>query len=62
MSHLLQPLKSLNLLRWACFERHRAFTNALMPSKTAPAWLLQVFERFRDDIHESSRLICLFDD
>jgi hypothetical protein len=52
MSHLLQPLKSLNLLRWACFERHRAFTNALMPSKTAPAWQLQAFERFRDDVHE----------
>jgi hypothetical protein len=36
MSHLLQPLKSPNLLRWACIERHRAFTNALSLSKQRP--------------------------
>ena len=36
MSHLLQPLKSSNLLRWACIERYRAFTNALSLSKLRP--------------------------
>jgi len=36
MGHLLQPLKSPNLLRWACFERHRALTNALNLSKLRP--------------------------
>jgi hypothetical protein len=34
MSRLLQPLKSQHLRRWACFERHRAFTNALSLSKS----------------------------
>jgi len=29
-------LKSPNLLRWACFEGHRAFTNALGFSKQRP--------------------------
>ena len=36
MSHLLQPLKSPNLRRWACFERHRALTHALSLSKQRP--------------------------
>jgi hypothetical protein len=56
MSHLLHPIKSLNLLRWACFESHRALLNALSLSKTAPALQLHAFERFRHDVHESSRL------
>jgi hypothetical protein len=46
MSYLLQPLKSPNLLRWACIERHRAFTNALSLSKLRPPGsfrLLSVF-------------------
>jgi hypothetical protein len=36
MSHLLQPLKRPHLLRWACFERHRALINALSLSKQRP--------------------------
>jgi hypothetical protein len=36
MSHLLQPLKSPYLRRWACFKKHRAFPNALRFSKRCP--------------------------
>jgi hypothetical protein len=36
MRHLLQPLKSPNLRRWACFERHRALTHAVSLSKQRP--------------------------
>jgi hypothetical protein len=46
MSHLLQPLKSPSLLRWACFERHRAFTNALNLSKLRPPCSLKLLSGF----------------
>lgn len=52
MSHLLQPLKSPSLQRWACFQRRRASTNALGLFLTAPALQAQAFERFRNDVHE----------
>ncbi|HRJ11015.1 MAG TPA: hypothetical protein PLP58_20715, partial [Prosthecobacter sp.] len=34
-SHWLEALKSTHLRRWACFERHRAFTKALSFSNCA---------------------------
>ena len=57
MSLLLRTLESPCLRRWACFERHRALTNALSLSKPAPAWQPQAFQRFRNEVHESSRLV-----
>lgn len=36
MSHLLQLMKNLNLVRWACLERHRALTHARSLSKPRP--------------------------
>jgi hypothetical protein len=46
MSHLLQPLESPNLLRWACFERHRALTHALSLSKQRPPCGFKLFSGF----------------
>jgi hypothetical protein len=46
MSHLLQPLKSPNLRRWACFERHRALTNALSLSKQRPPGSFKLLSGF----------------
>jgi hypothetical protein len=46
MSHLLQPLKSPNLRRWACFEKLRALINALSFSKLHPPCSFKLLSGF----------------
>jgi hypothetical protein len=46
MSHLRHPLKSPVLLRWACFEKLRAFTNALSLSKQRMPCSLKLLNGF----------------
>jgi hypothetical protein len=60
MSLLLQPFKSPNLRRWACFERHRAFINALSLSKQRPPCSFKLLSGFATKFmnNPSYGLIC----